>query len=117
MFWKGDRQDVLNRQGGFIAILLAAMIAFLLWALIFKKIPQGNGDVLLVLIGILSRDFATVVNFHFSSTSQQKKQIETIDTLAQTAKRAGEELAPIKSTPDLKLEPGQTATVKAEDDR
>lgn len=105
----------LNVAGSLIGLSLLGIFAFLTWALVYEEIPPGNETVLNVLLGILSTQVGLVVGFFFGSNVANKQQTETIDTLAQTAKRAGEELAPTKPEPTIKIEPGESATVKAEE--
>jgi hypothetical protein len=50
------------------------------------------------------------VNFFFGSSSESKKQSEAIGDLASTARSAQAATTP----PDVVLEPGESATVKAD---
>jgi hypothetical protein len=103
-------QDILNLTGGGVAVGLVLVLGFVTWALVFQTVPETNQNGLLILIGILSTNITQVVSFFFGSSSQAKKQADTIDTLAQTARTAGASLA----APDaLLIPPGTSATATA----
>jgi hypothetical protein len=107
-------RHVLNVAGALVAFGLILILAFVTWALVYVQIPQGNENVLTVLIGILSANVGLVVGFFFGSSQTSKRQSETIDTLAQTAKKAGDALPlPAGREPTVKLDPGESATVEA----
>lgn len=106
---KESRQALLNITGGVIGISLVLILAFMAWALVFRAIPDQNESTLNVLLGILSTQVGMVVGFYFGSSVGSKRQAETIDKLADTAKAA----IPNGGT-DVTLEPGETATVTAE---
>lgn len=108
-------RDMMNKQGGRIALAMSLMLGFCLWALVFREVPEANQNALLVVIGILSGAVGTVVNFYFSSTSSSKQQQGIIADQASTIKTAQDVLAPLASAaPDVTLQPGQTATVAAD---
>lgn len=102
-----SRQIVINIAATVIAGGLLLMLSYALHRLSSQEVPSANRDALMVVIGILSANFATVVNFFFGSSSESKKQTEAIGDLASTAKANN-------GKPDVLLEPGETATVKAD---
>jgi len=51
-----------------IAVILAVMFGFVLAALIFVVIPEGNADVLKVTLGFLGGAFVTMVTFYFGAS-------------------------------------------------
>lgn len=102
-----SRQVVINVAATVIAGGLLLMLSYALHRLSSQEVPTANRDALMVVIGILSANFATVVNFFFGSSSESKKQTEAIGDLASTAKA-------VNGRPDLVLEPGESATVKAD---
>lgn len=106
------RQDWVNIAGGAIAIGLIVLLFYCTHALITQEVPAANKDALMVVIGILSMNVAQVVSFFFGSSSENKKQADTISTLAATALTAQAALSPLPA--DVTLESGQSATVKAE---
>ena len=79
--------------GGLIAIL-----GFVTWALVFYEIPPANENAFLLLVGILSANVGAVVGYFFGASITNKKQSETIDTLARTAQTAAAALAPDSPT-------------------
>lgn len=109
-------QDIVNVTGGTIAIGLIAILGFLTWALIYVEMPEANQNVLTVLVGILSATVNQVVSFYFGSSSQAKKQADTIDTLAKTAQTAGTTLAGVGKTDALVIPEGASATATATPD-
>lgn len=107
-----DRREVLNIAGGFVAAGLITMLAFATWALIYREVPGPNRDALMVVIGILSMNVGQIVAFFFGSSQTNKKQAETIETLAKTAQTAGAALSP-HADANVTLDPGQSAKVSA----
>lgn len=107
-----DQRDLLNWTGAVVASGLVSILAFVTWALVYRTIPEANQNALTLLIGILSANVGAVVGFYFGSSSQAKKQADTIDTLAKTANAAGAALNP---PPTIELAPGEAATVKADE--
>ena len=107
------RQETLNVAGAIIGTSLVGILAFLAWALVYVRVPDGNETAMNVLLGILSTQVGMVVGFYFGSSFSSKKQTETIDTLAKTAQVAGEALSP-SADATVTLEPGQSAKVSAE---
>lgn len=116
--YRGDLSEAgrtaLNIAGALVGGGLIGILAFLTWAMVFREIPAGNEAVLNVLLGILSANVGLIVGFFYGSNVANKRQVDTIETLAKTAERAGVALNP-EAQPSLKIEPGETATVKAED--
>lgn len=107
-------RTALNVAGSLVGGGLIGILAFLTWALVFREIPQGNVTVLNVLLGILSANVGLVVGFFFGSNVANKRQMEITETIAKTAERASAVLNP-EVAPTVKLDPGESATVKAED--
>lgn len=107
------QQDVLNWTGAIVAVGLIAILGFMTWALVMRQVPDENQNALLLLIGNLTGLIGIVVAFYFGSSSQQKKQADTINTLAETAKTAGTALATNASPDAITLKPGESANVAA----
>src|SRR5690606_4834243 len=110
---KDVRQSLLNITGGIIGMALVAILGFMSWSLVFRAIPAENESTLNVLLGILSTQVGMVVGFYFGNSVGSKRQTETIDKLAETA-QAAQAALPTNGKPDVVIEPGQTATVKAD---
>lgn len=110
------RQVVINFAATGIAFGLLVMLAYALYRLSSQEVPSANRDALMVVIGILAANFATVVNFFFGSSAEAKKQTEAIGDLASTAKAAQAALAPVHDAKaDVTIPPGEQVTVKADD--
>jgi hypothetical protein len=104
-----DTRTILNTTGTLISLGLIAVLAGVTWALIFREVPEANQNALLILIGILSTNITQVVNFFFGSTSDAKRQAETIDTLAKTTATA--QMTPAPAGPAaMVIPPGESAT-------
>lgn len=110
------RQAFLNLTGGIIGFSLVAILGFMAWSLVYRAIPEENESTLNVLLGILSTQVGMVVGFYFGSSVASKRQTETIDKLAETA-QAAQAALPTNGKPNVVIEPGQTATVSAQDDK
>jgi len=108
------RQWTLNITGGLIGVGLISLLAYATHALINTEVPSPNRDALLIVLGILSMNVATIINFYFGASVTSKKQSETIDTLAKAAQAASAAI----NTPDnaMVIPTGGTATATATPD-
>lgn len=97
----------INWGGAFIVTALSLMLMFCLWSLVYKRIPETNQNALLLLIGILARDFGAVVSWFFSGSLTGRQKDETINKMAKT-------LPVAKNSADVTLEPGESVAVEAE---
>lgn len=81
-----DNKDsqVLNVAGSITGLGLVGLLWFATWALVFQKIPQENQTNFSTLMGIISMNVGLVVGFFFGSSVNNKKQSETISTMAKT---------------------------------
>jgi len=104
------QQDVINWTGAIIAVMLMSIIAFVVYALVRWSIPDANENPLMFILGQLSGMATVIVTFHFGGSIVNKKQAETIDTLAKTAQTAGAALP--AATPAVIVPPGGTATIE-----
>ena len=109
-----DSRQRLNLVGGTVALALTVLLGFAIAALVYVEVPTSNQNALLVLIGALTTNVTAIVAFFFSSNVGQRKDAETINTLASTAAKAQEALAPLTPTPTIPLSAGATVTVKAD---
>lgn len=108
-------REWLNVAGSLIAFAMICLLGGTLMALIRLEVPQANRDALMVVIGILSSNVGTIINFFFGSSATNKKQAETIDKQAATIQEAQSALAPLADTkPTVQLAPGEVATVAAD---
>lgn len=65
-----------------VACGLIATLASITAALVFLRIPTGNEQALLLLIGALTANVATVVGYFFGSSFGSKAKDDTIANLA-----------------------------------
>lgn len=111
-----DSQMLLNKTGSVLAFGLICILGFVTWALIFKELPQANENALLILIGVLSSNVGTIINFFFGTSASNKSQQDTIGTLAATAQAAQTTLSAVGTTGGIdamNLKPGDTAVATA----
>ncbi len=109
------RQESLNIAGAAIGIGLVGIMGFLSWALVYVTVPADNETAMNVLLGILSSQVSMVVGFYYGSSSTNKRQSDTIDKLAETAKTVTQAAMP--TPPAVTLQPGESATVEAAEPR
>ena len=68
---------IQNLAAAAIAIGLIMILGFCTFALIFTEVPKANQNALLIVIGILSTQVTSIVNFFFgSSITTNKKHVE-----------------------------------------
>lgn len=103
------RQIILNVAGTIIGVGLLVILALCLQALFTHEVPLGNKDALLVVIGMLTTKIGTIVDFFYGNSDTNKKQTETINTLAERASQ--QEARGSKDA--LNIEVGETATATA----
>lgn len=101
------KQIILNVAGSVIGIGLLVILALCLQALFQHEVPSGNKDALLVVIGMLTTKIGTIVDFFFGNSDTNKRQVETISTLAERTTQ------PKDDTDTLKLKVGERAVAKA----
>lgn len=106
------RQTALNATGGVVAICLVLLLAYCLYALVNVQIPTTNKDPLLVVIGILSGSLGAVTQYYFGSSAGAKKQAETLDKMAETARTVSQAAMP---SPSMTVSPGEQVTVEGKE--
>ncbi len=85
----------LNGTGAAIGILMVGLLGFVLWALIFKEVPDANQNVLLVVIGTLTANVTAICAFFYGASLGSRQKDSTIAQQATTAARAQDALAPL----------------------
>lgn len=107
-------RDVLNVVGGLIAVGIVSILGFITWALVYQTIPAGNENTLIQLVGVLSANIGMIVGFFFGNSVSSKKQTETIDKLADTAKAVQQATMP--KEPAIRLADGESVKVEGTGD-
>lgn len=107
-----ERQTVINLSAAFVAATILGTMAFIAWALVYREIPKGNETTLVQFVGALQALAGLIVGFFFGSSHTNKRQAETMDKLAETAKQATQAASPAPSIP---IAPGDQVTIKGED--
>jgi hypothetical protein len=110
-----QRKDWINIAGAAIAIGLVVNLAALTLAVIFVELKTANENILMFLAGGLLTQVTNIVQWFFGSSSENKKQAETISTLAATAQTAQAALTPMADTTVIPVAAGEQVTVKADD--
>lgn len=95
-----------------MAVGLLVITAVATTAIFVVPIPDKNETIVGQALGTLWSLLGVVVSFFYSTSTGNRKDAETIATLAQTAQVAQQALTP-NATPDLVIEPGKPATIAA----
>ena len=64
-------------------IIIAGLIGVLV-CMFFYPLPEGVKEIVLMLIGVLSKSFSDVVNYYFGSTASSKTKDKTISDMVLT---------------------------------
>ncbi len=110
-----DSRTGLNWAGMAIVNALTLMLAFCLWALVTREVPAANKEAFLILIGVLARDFGTVVGWFFGGSITSKQQTDTIDKQATAIQAAQTALTPASDATVVPVAAGESVTVKADE--
>jgi hypothetical protein len=102
----------VERLGLIVGCALTALFAFETIAPYFLSIPQSSLRLIDQQQTILQSVFMVLVGYLWRDAEGSRVKNETIATLAKTAQNAGAALA-APPTPDVTLQPGDTATVSA----
>lgn len=108
------RQLALNVSGGLLVASTLIMLGYVGWGLMNKEVALNNKDAMMLFLGVLLAKYSDLIAFFFGGSSQSKKQAETINKQADAIITA--QASPAPATPDatVTIEPGETATVKAD---
>jgi hypothetical protein len=109
MTYEGQAQVAKIMAYGLLAITGLTTAAIFL-----VPIPKGNETIAGQALGTLWGLLGAVVLFFYSTSSGNRKDSETIATLAQTNSLAQAALTP-SAKPDVVVPAGETLTVKADD--
>lgn len=75
----------LNATGAAIGIGMVSLLGFVLYALIYKQVPDANQNVLLVVIGTLTANVTAICAFFYGASLGSRQKDLTISTQATTA--------------------------------
>lgn len=110
---RDGRQLVLNVTAAGLAAATVALVFLATWFLFNRELALNNRDAVMLVLGVLLAKYSDLHAFFFGSSSQTKRQAETIDKLADTTAKAQEAANP-SPAPAVTLAPGEKATVAAE---
>jgi len=68
--------------GGLIILGFFTLLAFL----IYKPIPEGNAELLYLVVGALVGSFGTIVTYNFGSSAGSAEKARTIERIAEGKK-------------------------------
>lgn len=109
----GVRQQLVNATGLAIAAANTALLFYICWGLFNRQFTIDIKDPLMMVLGVLLAKHGDILQWAFGSSSQAKKQTDTIDALAKTAQTtsATAALAAAPTSPDSMVIPqGGSAT-------
>lgn len=75
----------LNITGTLVAMLVVSLFGGAIFALVKVEIPAANQNALLVLLGALTSQVTSIVQYFFGSSSSDKSKNDTISKLTDTA--------------------------------
>lgn len=101
-----------------LALGVISMVPMALVLLLFNESPATNRDILMALVGAIIANSTQAVQHRFGTNPGSQRKDDTINTLAQTARTAGESLAPLTAggvvgNADITLKPGEVAVATA----
>lgn len=111
MIGRVKRDAITSFTGGAIAVGLIFVLAYCTFALINVEVPAANRDALMVLIGAVSMNVATIINYHFGTGADSKRTTEAVSDMAATARSIQAAASP---GADVKLKPGDSVEISAE---
>ena len=114
---ESKQQDRLNIFGGLIALALIGELYALTIAFVFYEIPTENTSNISQITGAVLLQVGIIIGWFFRTSQEAKKQADTISTMAVTAAKAQEQLAPIAgapTTPVIPVGPNEAVTIKGE---
>jgi hypothetical protein len=97
---------------GWLAIIITIMVALAALTPYIVTIPQSNITLITQAQTTLWNGWLVVLSYYFGTTQSQGRKDAAIQTLASTAQAAQAALTPTPNA-DVKLDPGQSATVTA----
>lgn len=114
-----DKQTTANnRTGTALTAYLCALLTYLTWALVSGVVQPTFRDVVVGLVGFITAKLSTVFDWHYGTSSANKKAVDTIAVQAATAAKAQEALAPVPgAAPTIPVAPGDKVVVEGTGDK
>lgn len=82
-----------------LALTVILMVPYAFTMLLFKDVPQTVRDIIMVLVGVIAANATQAVQHRFGSSPASLRKDVTIETLANTAGKAQDALAPLVGGP------------------
>lgn len=112
-----DRQSLANnRTGTALTAYLCVLLTYLTWALVSGVVQPTFRDVVVGLVGFITAKLSTVFDWHYGTSSGNKKAQETIGTLAATNAKAQDALAPLPTAQVIPVADGEKVVVQGTGD-
>lgn len=107
------RQIALNISGAILVVATIGFLGYLCWGLVNKEIALNNKDAMMLVLGVFLAKYSDLIAYFFGSSSTNKRQSETLDKMADTAKTVAQAAAP--PAPSIGLSPGEQVTVEGKE--
>lgn len=107
------RQIALNVSGAILVMSTIGFLGYLCWGLVNKEIALNNKDAMMLVLGVFLAKYSDLIAYFFGSSSTNKRQAETLDKMADTARTVSQ--AAIPPQPTIPLSPGDSVTVEGKD--
>lgn len=110
-WWDGDKERTLiNLIAGILAVGLMTLTAIIVVTILFIPIPAANETLVGQSLGTVLSLLGIVVSFFYGTSTGNRRDRDTINTLAETAKQVADKDKPMA---DVKVAPGDSVTVEA----
>jgi hypothetical protein len=76
--------NILNLSGLVVALCLNMALLYSVYMVMHFDLPERNHDNVVFLLGFLTAQVGSIVNFYYGSSSNARKQASTASNLAQT---------------------------------
>lgn len=107
------RQVALNVSGGILVVATIGFLGYLCWGLVNKEIALNNKDAMMLVLGVFLAKYSDLIAYFFGSSSTNKRQAETLDKMAETAKTVSQ--AAVPPQPTIPVGPGEHVTVEGKE--
>lgn len=108
------RQIAVNLGSSVLGLFICILLAYVVVRLFGVELPPNNREIAALITGVVLREFSGMCQFFYGSSSDTKKQAETIDRLTKTNETTT--AAALPPAPATMLAPGESATITAKDD-
>lgn len=108
------RQFSVNLGSTILGLFICILLAYVVVRLFGVELPPNNREIAALITGVVLREFSGMCQFFYGSSSDTKKQAETIDRLSKTNEATT--AAALPQAPAVTLPAGESVTIAAKDD-